>query len=94
MIDGPSELHQCTVFSFLGPRISIVEALSPHIKLEQKKVAPMLRKLAYQTVKAMKSLHCSEIAHGGEYLVIRLGYEPSSHYYLRRFPSSQPSYSS
>lgn len=67
-IDGPNGLHQCIVFPFLGPRVSDVEALSPFMKLEKKEIGPMLRKLAFQTVNAMKFLHRNGIAHGGTFL--------------------------
>lgn len=67
-IDGPNGLHQCIVFPFLGPRVSDVEALSPFMKLERKEIGPMLRRLAFQTVKAMMFLHRNGIAHGGTLL--------------------------
>lgn len=60
-ITGPNGEHQCIVLPVLGP------CVSPRLWLSLKDPVPILRKMAYQSVLAMKFLHENNLCHGGRY---------------------------
>ncbi|POS72633.1 CMGC protein kinase [Diaporthe helianthi] len=57
-ITGPNGEHQCIVLPVLGP------CVSPRLWLSLKDPVPILRKMAYQSVLAMKFLHENNLCHG------------------------------
>jgi serine/threonine protein kinase len=57
-IDGPNGSHICFVYPVLGPRVSC-------ILKESENPEKALRKIAFQTVQGMVTLHSHGICHGG-----------------------------
>ncbi|KAJ5928335.1 hypothetical protein N7466_007291 [Penicillium verhagenii] len=58
-MDGPNGSHQCIVLPVLGP------CVSPNLWLQlEKDPGPILRKMSYQAVLAMKWLHTNGFCHG------------------------------